>query len=422
MLLEEIKFGKYKLFVNIETGKYVLSNQFNADIERMLSDTIDDRIMSKSDTKILDLSVNLTNKCNLRCKYCFRMPREEQYSINYKKVVDLFVDYFPNIEYFKFDMTGDSEPLLVPNKIEEVVGYLRTQETENMKFGFSLCTNGTLLSEKNIEMLKSNNIYYGISLDGNKRNHNKNRVFPNGVGTYNKILSNLKYVDKSYIGAAITLNSDTKGYWKILKKNTANFNYVSMKPVRISSIEQNHELLNNVDAVIEEYNQLTNFLLSTTLNLKTWYILSIIQDDDYFGRILRRVFLNERTINRCGAGINKFAIDGEDIYICGAAIGTSELIVGSVSEGLNQNSIDKIVKSHIVKEQCYSCWAKSICGGPCIVESFNTHNEFDRPVTYKCEITKHLIKLSFHFREEVRIKHNNIYKKILGICRDNHYK
>ena len=59
-----------------------------------------------------------------------------------------------------------------------------TEAVKNVKLRFSVQTNGVLLDEEWLELLKKHSIGLGISLDGPERIHNKNRIYKDGRGSY----------------------------------------------------------------------------------------------------------------------------------------------------------------------------------------------------------------------------------------------
>jgi uncharacterized protein len=53
-------------------------------------------------------------------------------------------------------------------------------------------TNGTLINEEIVKFIKEYKVFLSISLDGDKHTHDKNRIFINGNGTYDKLLKNIE--------------------------------------------------------------------------------------------------------------------------------------------------------------------------------------------------------------------------------------
>jgi uncharacterized protein len=59
-----------------------------------------------------------------------------------------------------------------------------------------MTTNGTLLTTEIIRFLQDHNISLIISLDGPKEINDKNRVFANGLGTFETVMKQIELVKK----------------------------------------------------------------------------------------------------------------------------------------------------------------------------------------------------------------------------------
>ena len=104
---------------------------------------------------------------------------------------------------------------------------------------------------------------------------------------------------------------------------------------------------------------------------KKWqYIYMILNDNDQFGKILKRILLNQIVIKRCGVGKNKMTIcpDGS-IYPCDSFVGIDEFNLGNI------NSLNKVYHSiencEVYKRNiCNKCEVNLLCGGDCFYHSF----------------------------------------------------
>jgi len=81
------------------------------------------------------------------------------------------------------------EPMLRMDLIREFVPHaLRQAKDAKKRLQFSMTTNGTLLTEPNARFLRDWRIKYLISIDGLAEDHDRNRRFPNGRGSWNEIV------------------------------------------------------------------------------------------------------------------------------------------------------------------------------------------------------------------------------------------
>ena len=152
------------------------------------------------------LVLMITEQCNIRCKYCvysgsYSNAREHNNSSmnvdTAKNAVRQYLSSFKNIKYknpFLIPSIGfyGGEPLLGYNLIKEVVQYCK--EIYPHEIRFNTTTNATLLDEDKIAFFASNNFALSISLNGDKEEHDRLRVFSNGAGTYDLMFKNLNKI------------------------------------------------------------------------------------------------------------------------------------------------------------------------------------------------------------------------------------
>jgi len=152
----------------------------------------------------------LTERCNLHCKYCGYGDFYNRYDT--RQGNDLELHNAKQIIKYIFDLTNSSysisdkqtiaisfyggEPLLCFDLIKKIVLFTKELETESRSFTFNMTTNAILL-DKYVDFLQEHSFSLLISLDGN-RNNNSYRVFKNGQESFPIVISNIKYVMKRY--------------------------------------------------------------------------------------------------------------------------------------------------------------------------------------------------------------------------------
>ncbi len=152
----------------------------------------------------------VTDRCNLKCKYCGFGEYYENYDKREKKSLSVakaktLLNYLArywhsplNISH-KIEITLSfygGEPLLNIDFIKEIVEYSKKLESPRNRFTFMMTTNAVLL-DKYMDFLVENNFGLLISLDGNKR-HNSYRVFHNGKEAYDDIFRNVNRLKTKY--------------------------------------------------------------------------------------------------------------------------------------------------------------------------------------------------------------------------------
>jgi uncharacterized protein len=156
------------------------------------------------DTEENWITIYLTNKCNLKCAYCFGLSLEPKdlEKEKLKKIIDWFfnnsISEKRGISFF------GGEPLLRFELIKYAVEYA-TSKDKNMRF--SITTNGTLLNEEIVDFFNKYFSIVNISIDGKKETHDYYRKTILGEGSFDKINFNLiKKITKPelYIQSVVT--------------------------------------------------------------------------------------------------------------------------------------------------------------------------------------------------------------------------
>lgn len=167
------------------------------------------------DFYIEQITLELTQRCNLRCKYCVYsdMYPENRHHSDQDMPWDIAkagLDYIlahggqeANPYVGRAEPTRDfavglygGEPLLRLDLIEECLSYMKQQKGEGRKCSFTLSTNGTLLDLDTVKFLIDNDVSLSISLDGPQHVHDKFRCYPDGRGSHDRVIRSLEHIQR----------------------------------------------------------------------------------------------------------------------------------------------------------------------------------------------------------------------------------
>ena len=140
--------------------------------------------------KTLSAWFHLTDRCNLRCDYCYlpHHPQDMSAATGYSAVQALFRSAnqhaYPRVKI----MYAGGEPLLRFPLILELHEHARTlANTQKIHLEETVLSNGTLLTVQMIRALKDRNIRLMISVDGMGAWHDSQRRFSDGKGSFDKV-------------------------------------------------------------------------------------------------------------------------------------------------------------------------------------------------------------------------------------------
>lgn len=138
----------------------------------------------------LKISMNLTKKCNLRCKQCFSDSGDiisNELSTN--DIFLLFDDMQKNGTFYI--CLGGGEPF-TREDLFEILEY-----GKNKQLAISIVSNGLLINESILKKLNKLDLdYLWISFEGLKENHEKLR----GLNTFDRTIEKLKLLQQKYKG------------------------------------------------------------------------------------------------------------------------------------------------------------------------------------------------------------------------------
>jgi len=127
------------------------------------------------------LIAKVTHSCNLRCRYCFYTKSLNDHFPTTLSKEDLRTILRKTSEYWdKVSLVfHGGEPLLLPLEYFQAIIDFQRQlyEEHGTEFRNSIQTNGTVYTNELCTFLKNADIHIGISLDGTRETHDKNRPF-----------------------------------------------------------------------------------------------------------------------------------------------------------------------------------------------------------------------------------------------------
>lgn len=376
----------------------------------------------------LSITINTTEDCNMRCKYCYEINKRAK-AISFdkcKKFIDLILS---DDDYLDFDNSNDKtfkdiwksgliidfiggDALMNVDILDKTLTYLvyklNTENTEKAKcwkdtWKASLSSNGTLFSDPKVRAFLEKwryNISLGVSIDGCPEIHDKNRIMayrgPNGeeVGSMDIILKYWDWYKKTFPYHSIQTKATCS-------KDSIPYLYESLvfmhEKLGLKYIHQNF-IMEDTGCTEEDYK-----ILREQMQKCIDYVYEH-RNELYWSMIDKKFLCNDKhkieeewTKGFCGSGaMPTLAIDGQ-IYPCFRWLPHTQqksgvMSVGNVEEGfIHKENFEKVrycsARCNCTKEdKCKNCEYEIACAY-CIGGCYAEFNDFIR-TTYICEITK----------------------------------
>ena len=335
----------------------------------------------------------VTESCNLRCKYCIYQDNNGGFRNFGKKYLEIEKAY-KVLDYIFANSYGDElyigfyggEPLLNVDFIRCCVEYSK-KNCGKKKLSYSLTTNGTLITRELAEYFASiPDFNVMVSIDGDKQTHNENRVFVDGKGTFDDAINGLKLLLDAYgderrnqisISAVVSPPYDNEkfermqGFYEHYAKGIqSNITYVEM-PYEGVSQEKKSEMIEDRMPMLawDKKRNLAEQKNAFTYGAKTAELL----------KIHKRTISQEPNVwhklnGCCIPGMRRLYVTSEGKFLPCERVGNAPYI-GDVENGLDYEAIKKYYVDEYASKSlsdCSSCWAAPLCGicySHCCVEN-----------------------------------------------------
>lgn len=368
---------------------------------------------SYSLNKISTFTIEVTQECNLRCKYCcYSGEYENRRSHQNVELSEENLSKF--IGFIGDNMDSDSpyitvcfyggEALLVKQKIERIINLLRTKYSDT-EFLFSISSNGLLLNISNIEWIcNTPDLRVVITIDGDKIMHDKNRVTGSGWGSFDIIIQNLikfknlypeLYLQKVQFISTIRSITDIinlNSFWmnnELLKDN---------RPKHISPLIPNFSKGESISAEISPFRSFFQTAFKSYIknedNILTDELRRYINVVKY--RILNRIPLKQRFITCLHEPYSCFITATGKLYACERFC--QEHCIGDLNRGIDQQRCIELNRTFAYRKNryCSNCWAKRLCR----ICATNLNNNDEQFCQY-CDTERMQLKLALQYYCEI---------------------
>jgi uncharacterized protein len=316
----------------------------------------------------MHLTLHLTGRCNLRCRYCYEAPHAggEMTFETAKAAIALARTHLtrtqPDQSLGVIFFGG--EPLLKRDLIAKIIRHCRQVEAETGQlFHFKITTNGLLLDEAFLTDPETAEVFVALSHDGVAAAHDACRVDARGAGTHARLepVVDLLLRHKPYAPAMLVVTPETARHYadSVAYLYGRGFRYL------ICSLDYGADWTERaMGEVGRQYRKIAG-----------WYERETRQEEKFYFspfevKIASHVFPGSCRQERCELGRRQVSVAPNGrLYPCVQFVGDgSDTIysIGHVDSGLDDSARERITALNDgEKPECATCAVRERCNHYC---------------------------------------------------------
>lgn len=384
--------------------------------------------------KIVGGFLNITQKCNLKCKYCFvvQQPIEMTYQVA-QDSADFYANNAkesndtPSINFFGGEPLLRWDDIIVP-----LTSYIR--EKYGKKFQLSMTTNGILLDREKLDFMKEHNIGCLFSIDGDKETQDINRPCHNGKGSFDILRDKIPMILEYYPNMTFrsTVDFDTVQHMAHNYKFAIEQGYTNVFMIPNVFSEWTEEQVETLREQVKEIGEIYMDLLREDKHVAFNHFRDAFKDIKKINRASR--LGEDRNQNkhlpargRCGLGGTKYGSIGAsgDVYSCQEMTENPELgdmfTIGNIYTGISDEKrleiSNKLKPETITRsdgKSCDDCLYNKICSGDCTINNYFANENVNIMSALMCEYKQIVLQTAVSIMNTMAKEGNIMFKSIFG--------
>ena len=333
-------------------------------------------------------SLQLTERCNLACRYCYVRRRRQPDPIDCTPdLCERFVDFALRESGGRVKITFfGGEPLLRPDLIRHTVACGRQAAARRgaTAIGFHLVTNGTLLDDELGDFIAAEGIGLEVSLDGPEKIHDANRRFTDGAPSFRRIYGNLlrfveRHPDHPVSIFSVITSADALPWLQALCRGLETEG-LTFNPARLGPGEKGRASCRRTTAQA----------LGHRIDAHREAFLRGATGTDEGMNEQMACLLGAEEPHRCEAGINAtIATRTGAIYPCPFFVGHEDQVIGNIASGFDPDRAGPFVARALEgMRPCGKCRARRVCGAGCAFDAYERTGRIDMAARDACAASR----------------------------------
>jgi len=319
--------------------------------------------------------IHVTDRCNLRCSYCYLPHVREDMTIETgQAAIDAIFRsaVIHGYQQVKIKYAG-GEPLLRFSLIKELHKYAsHLSEKHGFTLDAVILSNGTLLTPEIVQTLKTKNIRLMISLDGLGQYHDSHRIYAGGRGTFADVVESVLLALKHELIPHISVT--VSGRTAEGLPNLMSWILEHDLPFSLNFYRENELSVSNTDMRLDEEKIVSGMLAAFKI------IESYLPSRNLLPSIVDRANLSSPHLHTCGVGQNYLVFDQNgQVAKCQMHIRKPVTNIHA-ADPLALIRADQVGIQNLPvmeKEGCKTCEWKHWCTGGCPLATHRATGRYD---------------------------------------------
>lgn len=358
------------------------------------------------------LVLNVTNKCNLSCTYCYEYgadrltagqgsagtgkPRMDDDTA--RQSIDFLLRNSGDRPLVSITFFGGETLLNMPAIRAAVEHAERQAALVRKRVHYSLTTNATLLTDDVIEFLTDHRFGITVSIDGDQQEQDRHRTFRHGVGSFaviapriQKLVAANRSKNGRPLGARVTLTdgaAPVPATYRFLTRELG-FDEVGFAPVT-AGLNRPWALGElGYQKLLREFGELAEDYVAAALRHEAHGFSNL-------GDLLRELHHGVNKAHPCGAGLGLLGVSTEgELGLCHRFVESKSHALGTVQAGIDQQARGAFLQqAHVdTKTDCRTCFARPLCAGGCYHEAHVRYGDATVANLHYCEWIRGFVDL-----------------------------
>jgi uncharacterized protein len=327
-----------------------------------------------ADPPVRSLSLAVAERCNLGCSYCYAKggsfggtPRNMPWEIaeaSVRRLLEAKSGERVNLAFL------GGEPLVNRALIRRATELaVQLASAGKIAVGFSITTNGTLLTPEDAEFFERYGFAVTISLDGVGDIHDRLRPMKGGRGSYDRIIANVKPLlarqRRMQVSARVTVTPANLGLRSVLDHFIdLGFHSVGFSPMLSAPSGRAEMAVPDLDVMLGDMIDCGREFERRTIAGERYPFANMMT-------ALQEIHRGSHRPYPCGAGAGYFGVSASGgLFACHRFVEDDAGSMGDIARGVDRSRQQQWLAERRVdrQEPCRSCWARYLCGGGCHYE------------------------------------------------------